>query len=806
LNPYLVLDVFFTGSIGLTGIFHRSRVEMSERFKLAEGWSTFFLLMVMLISAATSISAAHWTDGLGHLSSAAFLGLVAGFLLAKSRFPSTIAHLFSLAYGAFTVTYLVGGMVDQPIWRDRVIALGERFVTWLTKATSGGTSRDSLMFVFLLASLFWLLGYISAWYTFRRPRLWRVLLPLSLTVLVNYYVYTDPRISTRSEASLVPFLAIFIMAALLYVVRTNVYLRELEWQDSHVSYSTELRIDFVRSGVILGTIALLVMTIAPGASASPNLGELWVGLQEVRNEVATTASRLFASLDARGRGVGNPFGSRAILGGPRDLGTEVLFDVRARDGRYWQAMVYDRYTGDDWISTDDHKLLLPPGEAISPNTWLMRREITQTVAIYLPSSTQLFAAPEPIRVPALSSRANITFDQGRVNSVSALYSQRTLRAGNVYQIVSAVSNAHPDALRQAGANYEDWIAQRYLQLPGSVTDRTRELAQEITAGHNNAFDKAQAIEQYLRENLRYDLAVPAPPEGQDFVDFVLFDLEAGYCDYYASSFVVLARSAGIPARIAMGYAQGEYDEDAKAFRVRANNGHSWPEVFFPEYGWIQFEPTVIIEPIAWPAAPAERTDNAGSTAGSSDSSGIPFGRDEPMMDELGLRPGSSSYFPDVETSRGPSLPLLVALGLLVIAGSGVAFVYWKAEKSGTSGLSLIERAYTRMWRLAEWLGVPSTPAQTPYERASALKTVVPEGEAPITYITDMYVVERFGRGNGNWDSGDAEAQWSLLRPHLWKTWLYRKLGRLKPDRHSRWRDLYESVADGRGTSGSRKQR
>ena len=158
---------------------------MAERLRLAEGWSSFFLLMVMLLCAATSISAARWTDGLGNLATAGMLGLIMGLALAKSRFPAVIAHLFSLVYGVFTVSYLVGRMVELFTWRERVVNLGERAVTWLTKATSGGTSRDSLMFVLLLAGLFWLLGHVAAWYTFRRPRLWRVLLPMGVAMLVN---------------------------------------------------------------------------------------------------------------------------------------------------------------------------------------------------------------------------------------------------------------------------------------------------------------------------------------------------------------------------------------------------------------------------------------------------------------------------------------------------------------------------------------------------------------------------------------------------------------------------------------------
>jgi hypothetical protein len=759
---------------------------MWERFKLPEGWLTFLLLFVMLISAAMSMLAAGWTKGLGHLTTAATLALLAGLLLARSRFPAVVAHLFSLAYGLFTVGYLIGGMVNEPTWPARVAELGKRLVTWANKAASGGTSRDSLMFVLMMTGLFWLLGHIAAWYTFRRPRLWRVLLPIGVTLLVNYYVYTDPRISTRSTASLVPFVVVFLLT----------YLRELEWQSSQVEYSTEVRFDFVRSGLILAAVALLVMIIAPGARAGPNISTLWGGVEEMRNDVRDTATRLFSSLDTYGRGVANPFTGRLLLGGPRNLGDEVLFDVRASGGRYWRANVYDRYTGDTWISSDDQKVQLNPGQPASSSPGLMRNEITQTVTIYLQNSTQLLAAPEPMRVPALFTRVNVSFEQDRMTPASALHSQKALSPGNTYQIVSSVSRADPDSLRAASQDYPDWITKRYLQLPGTLTDRTRDLAQEITAGHEPVFEKAEAIEQYLRNNLRYDLDVPAPPEDQDFVDFVLFDLQAGYCDYYASSFVALARSAGIPTRFAVGYAQGQYDREAKAYRVRAKNGHSWPEVFFPEYGWVQFEPTVIIDPIDWPAPPADSSDAANETDPGGRDPGDPFDPFEDLLLEDDFA-GAGLNLPRPNRSLNVSTTFLILAGLLVAAALGTGFTYWKTEVRGMGGLSLIERAYARMWRLAERLGVPSPLDQTPYERAEALTMLVPEAESSITRIADLYVIERFGRGNGSGDGNGADTQWSILRPKLWKTWLMKKLSRFQQkDRRRRWQDFYETHQTG----------
>ena len=104
-------------------------------------------------------------------------------------------------------------------------------------------------------------------------------------------------------------------------------------------------------------------------------------------------------------------------------------------------------------------------------------------------------------------------------------------------------------------------------------------------------DRALALETYLRTTYPYTLDLPTPPYNRDLVDYFLFDLQRGYCDYYASAMVVLARASGLPARLVTGYAGGTWEAQAAQFTVTEANAHSWAEVYFPGYGWIPFEPT-----------------------------------------------------------------------------------------------------------------------------------------------------------------------------------------------------------------------
>ena len=122
------------------------------------------------------------------------------------------------------------------------------------------------------------------------------------------------------------------------------------------------------------------------------------------------------------------------------------------------------------------------------------------------------------------------------------------------------------------------------------------MAREITAGADNPYDKARAVEQFLQTggDFRYETRdVPVPEENQDFVDQFLFDTKRGYCNHFSSAMVVLLRAADVPARWVKGFAPGETEWEDDRYRVTVRNAdaHSWVEVYFNGIGWIPFEPT-----------------------------------------------------------------------------------------------------------------------------------------------------------------------------------------------------------------------
>jgi len=200
----------------------------------------------------------------------------------------------------------------------------------------------------------------------------------------------------------------------------------------------------------------------------------------------------------------------------------------------------------------------------------------------------LFSADVPFTADwRVRPQSNLFVDQSALLQADMFAATSNATA---YKAESYVPLVTVKKLREASTNYPEAIQKRYLQLP-DLTPRVRQLAESLTKNEPSEYDKAKAIETYLRKTYPYDLNIPAPPEDQDVADYFLFDLRRGYCDYYATAMVVLARASGLPARFVSGYSSGSYDAPNAQYVVRELNAHSWAEIYFPEIGWIEFEPT-----------------------------------------------------------------------------------------------------------------------------------------------------------------------------------------------------------------------
>jgi transglutaminase-like putative cysteine protease len=279
----------------------------------------------------------------------------------------------------------------------------------------------------------------------------------------------------------------------------------------------------------------------------------------------------------------------------------------ARD-RYWRGLVLHRFNGRTWSGTDQPGGGSKPDEQIAVRGDPVRYEITL----------------EPTRqqwVFALDMPYAWNLSRTRMTPQQSLFRVHPIDQRVVYEAVSYTDYRTNDALRDPHRGWNRTI-------PEGSNPRTAELAREMRAslGSDDKFINA-VLRKFNEEEFYYTLE--PPPLGSDPVDRFLFDTRQGFCEHYASAFAVMMRSAGIPARIVLGYQGGELNPMGGYLIVRQADAHAWTEVWLEGAGWRRVDPTAAVAP--------ERI-NAGMTGAMFDGFGAAWGLSAPsvILHQLGL--------------------------------------------------------------------------------------------------------------------------------------------------------------------------
>ena len=751
--------------------------QSGRRSRPVEGWGILLLTLGLLIVGSTAVANAGWAPGLSIAPSVALVAFLIGLLIAKSRLPTGLAHPFSLIIG-FAWCFRLAGSLFPPIytWRDRWEWLWWRMYLWAQQLLATGTADDNLVFVLQVALLVWLVGYMTMWLLFRRHQIWPALLVSGGPLLVVQY-YAPNNVSV--------YLAAYLILALVLVVRFHLFWQQQRWLAQRVHFNAgELTFDFWRVGLALALLVVGLAWLAPTASLDSRLKALDL-IRGPVHDIEYLWSRWFSGLHTRSS-PGVDFSGEALsLGGPRQLPETPVLRVNApADVRYRRMVTYDTYSGRTWENSDQTVILF--GADFPPPTLIAyrgRQPVTFTVTALVADSSVLAVADQPMQVSrscrASLSRTPVIDDQGEiageaVDTLSFLRSRIPFSAGEAYVVTALASRASEERLRADSQQYPGWITARYLQLPDTIPQRVRDLAATLTAAAGDtAYDRASAIEGYLRREITYNEGISAPPAGRDPTDYILFDLRQGYCDYYATAMVVMLRSVGIPARMAAGYSQGEYRFEEEAYLVTLNNAHSWVEVFFPTYGWIDFEPTAAQPLIQRPAEmdTARQPEGGGQEtieAGATEAPDQPSQLDR--VEDIRLGTPGSGWLPG---PGGLGAGVCLGVPLLALAAAGV----WTWRRRWGVGLAPVEAVYHRMSQLARWAGMTIHDWQTPVERAATVGEAIPGAAAPAARIARIYTRHRYDRRRISLqDSADVRSDWQSLRPQLLRAVVKRAIG------------------------------
>ncbi len=793
---------------------------MVKRFRSYWGWTALLLSLIFVIINSLikgiDLVIRGVTDTM--LLPIAIVGILVGWLLASSNLNGWWAALGGGTLG-FALVMGQMGRLGAPLWRV-IQEIGRILWVWLRWIeTRKPASPEALRFAWgafaiktsdaALSLWYWLksifLGFPTYNYLANRVFWGIIIWTLALGFCWALRRYYRPLWGMFPAGMILGILLTYVPghgrlwaflilgAGLILIGLASYNEQEHHWTQKGIALAGSVRANSVRAnmawtviGISLATviIAAIIPSVSVNAITRPIQNWLW---EDSDNEspgrdvlgVEYQADDLPLEVVAM---AGLP--RRHLIGTGPELAKRVVMVVRFPPGTppkaeitplafYWRALSYDIYTGHGWKSSPTASEDYEPGQKIPTPSLEMYQTIQQEIRVGSKLRGALYVAGSPLFIDR-EFRAYWRATEDELDADESLPRNDIFAIAldeSVYQVNSAVVAVDEEILRNASLTYPNWIEERYLALPEDIPQRVLDLAAEVVAGQPTAYDQARAIESYLR-NFTYTRDLPDPPLEQDVVDYFLFDIQQGYCDYYATSMAVLARVAGLPARVVVGYSGGMYDEEQDRYLVTEADAHTWTEIYFPEVGWISFEPTA-------GRSVLERKENEEPLT-------VPPALDKPPL--------TSESQTGVDWSRfvvvGAALALSILMGFGVWAGLGVD--KWLLARGTPSQTA--ERIYTRLHRWSARIGTHVPAAATPYEFQSILEdrlsllrwdsaqeegqTSAPRFISPIIkyYIKDRYrpilLTEE--------DEGEMVRLWRRLRGRLWLAqviFIGRKFGR-----------------------------
>ena len=219
-----------------------------------------------------------------------------------------------------------------------------------------------------------------------------------------------------------------------------------------------------------------------------------------------------------------------------------------------------------------------------------------------------FLAPVPLKINGDYRILEIKSDGSVFNAHAPDNASGDIEGGQTVGIYTADADTRdpePFVVDSNSTDYPAHIANLYLQMP-KLDPRIAKLARQVTASSTSNYMRAKDIERYLKNNYGYTLQLPGTREPDPLARF-LFQRKKGHCEYFATAMAMMLRTLGIPTRTVNGFRGGEYNDLTNSYIVREKDAHSWVEVYFPEYGWVSFDPT--------PAGNADDPQNGWSRMG-----------------------------------------------------------------------------------------------------------------------------------------------------------------------------------------------
>ena len=294
-----------------------------------------------------------------------------------------------------------------------------------------------------------------------------------------------------------------------------------------------------------------------------------------------------------------------------------IMRVESPSPSYWRASALDTFTGNAWTATQAFTARLEPAQNGGSYVYSVPQDYPtppgETVTRILPDRSR--STPTSCWSEATPCSIDIGQDLAlRANDMRVIHSSRSLGPTLAYSVTAVIPDLKPTDVVGRGSDYPEALASylglpfpRIAELAGPDKEATWRstlpdmspvgwewvdlyaLNREIVGDATDSYDVTVRIERYLRSAFQYSLTPPSSDYSSPYTAF-LFDTRSGYCQHFAGAMALLLRYNGIPARLAVGFTSGEEDEPG-TYTVSTNDAHAWVEAYFPEVGWVAFDPT-----------------------------------------------------------------------------------------------------------------------------------------------------------------------------------------------------------------------
>lgn len=781
-------------------------------------WETVITL-ILALGAVTAVSVpledGGWRKDMPPLTTVAVIAVLTGMLLARSRLNALAAWPLGVVVGALVVGWQTLAMVGPGTLSQRMTALHDRFDAWISVAGSSQVSNDPLPFNVLIIALTWLGVMLFIWSVYRWHNAWLGLVPGGAALFLDLTLVGD---------DLTGAIILYMLFGFLLVMQTNLLALVRHWRREGTSYPPMLNLTFLHFSTWALVILIIGAWVIPAGLRTPGPVQ---SLAADGLEFASRYVRLAGPLQSNKVIPIHSYSGTLPFSGSIKLGDRELMSVTVQGQQLTGPMLlrgatYDQYESGGWRTGDRANIALPEVQAgniadlitedpqagtIIPLLIEMRAKSVVGTVVYVPGDPVSTDRNLQVQVPASSvitlppessfadmSDADIIrfastedevavgvsrngrgvvqgiqyvrlSDLGLLETSSMLDPGGRIKRYESYSVTGFIPETTPDMLRWAGTNYPDWVWQTFTQLPDTLPHEVRDKAIEWAAAEATPYDKAIAIQEELRK-YRYSTQIADPAPGEDAVYHFLFTAGQGYFDYHASAMVVLLRSQGVPARLAVGFVVEDKDRDATgAYIVNDNNSYAWPEVYFPGIGWVPFNPT--------PDRDADLTPTA--------SSANPITGEGSIFDQLPAGVGDipQDAGDEIRDIKEPQAPPAGAVGtadqplewyvsaavtLFLAALVGVVMLGWQRS---FAGLPYPQQLWAKTVRLAGWGGMRPAPGQTPHDFAQRLGKRYLDVRDDMPVLADAYVKSRYGHKELTEDEIDAlNDAWPEVRANL----------------------------------------